>query len=226
MNPATAERLRPIFRYRDSEQQILAGLGKSARILDLGCSSGANLPILQGPNRQVFGLDVSVLDVGSARSICPVTAGEGESLPFSDGSFDLVYASHVLHHARCSSVLQEVSRVLRPGGIFFIIESVEDSPVMRLARNIYPKWGPYPVRSRFYFEELVTDLEENGFLIRTRKQFNVFYWIWETPQLWLRPMELMIPLVIRAEKAAMRHWSRFGAHCLVIAEKPSGVSYL
>lgn len=219
MKAATAERLRPIYTYRDCENQLLEELPEAARVLDLGCSKGANLPILQGMGRSVFGLDVSMLDVRSAHKICPVTAGAGESLPFGADTFDLVYASHVLHHAQCSSVLREVHRVLRPGGVFFVIESIEDSPVMRLARNIYPKWGPYPVRSRFRFEELVTDLEGSGFLIQKKEQFNLFYWIWEVPQLLLRPMELLIPLVVRAEVAAVCRWRRFAAHCFVVATK-------
>ncbi|RLE27126.1 MAG: hypothetical protein DRJ65_03740 [Acidobacteria bacterium] len=215
----TAERLRPIYTYRECEQRVLEGLPDAARVLDLGCSKGANLPVLEGMGRRVFGLDVSIFDVRSAQAICPVTAGAGEFLPFGAGTFDLVYASHVLHHAQCSFVLREVHRVLRPGGVLFLIESFEDSPVMRLARNIYPKWGPYPVRSRFRFEELVTDLEENGFLIQTKEQFNVFYWIWEVPQLLLRPMELLIPLVVRAEMAAVHRWRRFAAHGFVVATK-------
>ncbi len=219
MRAATAERLRPIYPYRDSEQQVLEGLPEAARVLDLGCSKGANLPILEGMGRRIVGLDVSIFDLRSAHAICPVTAGAGEFLPFGADTFDLVYTSHVLHHAKASSVLLEIHRVLRPGGMLFLIESVEDSPVMRLARNIYPKWGSYPVRSRFRFEELVTDLEGSGFLILTKEQFNVLYWIWEVPQLLLRPMELLIPLVVRAELAAVRRWRRFSAHCFVVATK-------
>jgi len=219
MNPAMAERLRPIFAYRDFERRVLEGLGGAARILDLGCSRGDNLPILQGRGRQVFGLDVSISDVRSALAICPVTAGEGESLPFPGGTFELVYASHVLHHAQYVPVLGEIYRVLRPGGTLFLIESVENSPFMQLARNIYPKWGPYPVRSRFRFEQLAEDVRDVGLVIRMKEQFNVFYWIWEIPQLWFRPMEFLIPLVVRAEMAAIGRWRRFGAHCFVIAEK-------
>jgi len=43
----------------------------------------------------------------------------GERLPFSDASFDVVYARAVLHHARnLSQLCCEAARVLRPGGMF------------------------------------------------------------------------------------------------------------
>ena len=45
-------------------------------------------------------------------------AYQGEMLPFSDESFDLVYSSNVLEHTeRPATVLDEALRVLKPGGI-------------------------------------------------------------------------------------------------------------
>jgi len=47
----------------------------------------------------------------------------GLDLPFSDGSFDLVVANLVLHHVRpLSDLLNEISRVLAPGGRFCALE--------------------------------------------------------------------------------------------------------
>lgn len=43
----------------------------------------------------------------------------GESLPFPDNSFDMVYVRQVLHHAHdLSKFCKEVARVLKPGGTF------------------------------------------------------------------------------------------------------------
>ncbi len=54
----------------------------------------------------------------------------GESLPFSDNTFDLVYGRAVLHHAKSLSQLcSEVYRVLKPGGRFlFVREHVISKP--------------------------------------------------------------------------------------------------
>ena len=76
-----------------------------------------------------------------ARAIAPVAAGFGETLPFADQSVDLVYVSHVLHHATdVDQALAEICRVLVPGGLLFVIETVDDSPLRRLARAIQPSW--------------------------------------------------------------------------------------
>src|SRR4029453_17000737 len=47
--------------------------------------------------------------------------GNGESLPFEAGSFDLVFSDNVFEHvANPAAVFAEAFRVLRPGGLFLI----------------------------------------------------------------------------------------------------------
>jgi SAM-dependent methyltransferase len=59
-----------------------------------------------------------------------VSGGLGESLPFEDGAFDVVYARQVLHHiGPLDAALKEFARVLKPGGLFLgCREHVCDSP--------------------------------------------------------------------------------------------------
>jgi len=57
-----------------------------------------------------------VLAVGGLRGA--VVAAFGESLPFSTGSFDIVYVRQGLHHAHdLPRMVSEFARVLRPGGV-------------------------------------------------------------------------------------------------------------
>lgn len=59
----------------------------------------------------------------SARSGLPISIVEnwGESLPFPDNAFNVVYGRAVLHHARdIEKFCVEVHRVLRPGGVFLM----------------------------------------------------------------------------------------------------------
>jgi SAM-dependent methyltransferase len=53
---------------------------------------------------------------------------DAESLPFADGSFDVVYSNGVLHHTpNTMAVVAEIRRVLRPGGRAIVMLYAEDS---------------------------------------------------------------------------------------------------
>lgn len=88
------------------------------RILDVGCGTGANLKML-AEFGTAEGVDLSqqALDFCHERGLDGVRYGEAESLPYPPNSFDLVTALDVLEHLDDdSSGLNEIYRVLRPGG--------------------------------------------------------------------------------------------------------------
>jgi SAM-dependent methyltransferase len=102
-------------------REIIAGLnvqGRSARILDVGCGTGANLEML-AQFGEAEGVDVSedALAFCRARGLTRVTHGAAERLPYADASFDLVTALDVVEHLDDDAGgLREMRRVLRPGG--------------------------------------------------------------------------------------------------------------
>ncbi len=103
------------------------------RLLDLGCGAGflANsLATRLDPHFwSIEGLDASgpALEVAKSQAVraaesCPVsyTQGDARKLPFEDASFDAVCAMDFLEHVEDpAQILAEVSRVLKPGGLFF-----------------------------------------------------------------------------------------------------------
>jgi ubiquinone/menaquinone biosynthesis C-methylase UbiE len=205
-----------VFVHLPLERDLLAGLSSPARILDLGCGEGSHMERLASGGT-VVGVDLSLAYLRQARRLGMVTAAEGERLPFADGTFDLVYLSHVLHHAADHrAVLQEIRRVLADEGIVIVIETCEDSPLMRLARSLRPAWESVPVRSRFRFAELLSDLQRSGFAIEGSGQFNVIYWIWGFARRRLRPLERWIRAVIRVELLAVRYLRRYSAYGYVV----------
>jgi 2-polyprenyl-6-hydroxyphenyl methylase/3-demethylubiquinone-9 3-methyltransferase len=96
-------------------------------ILDIGCGGGFMSEALASRGARVIGLDPweTVLRIAHKHAktyqmdICYV-AGAGESLPLDNDSMDTVVSVDVLEHVLdVPSVLAEIYRVLRPGGLFF-----------------------------------------------------------------------------------------------------------
>ncbi len=94
--------------------------------LDLGCGNGKTVISLKEARYHVTGVDFSSVAVDYCRRTFDDSAFEVASickLPFRDNSFDYVTAVHVLEHldnAQLADAVDEISRVLRPGGYVFV----------------------------------------------------------------------------------------------------------
>ena len=114
--------------------QLLKGrITSQMKVLDAGCGGGRNLVYLLRSGFDVFGVDQSPESIAQIRDLAAnlqpdLPAGhfrvEGvERMSFADSSFDVVISSAVLHFARnedhWQSMVDEMWRVLKPGGIFF-----------------------------------------------------------------------------------------------------------
>jgi len=114
--------------------QLLKGRFRTGmRVLDAGCGSGRNLHYLIKSGFDVYGIDQSAESVAQTRSLVAALAPNPplenfrveavEEMSFADAEFDVVISSAVLHFARdeghWQAMVQEMWRVLKPGGIFF-----------------------------------------------------------------------------------------------------------
>jgi ubiquinone/menaquinone biosynthesis C-methylase UbiE len=94
--------------------------------LDLGCGhqvlSGWRAEEenrLVGNCRMIVGMDYDLPSLRLHRSIARKLKGDITNLPFADSSFDLVTANMVVEHlSEPDRQFQEVSRILKPGGVF------------------------------------------------------------------------------------------------------------
>lgn len=94
---------------------------KNNRLLDVGCGAGSFLKAAARKNWQAFGVEVSKSSVEHVRSLgFEVFHGELDEADYADGYFDVVIASELLEHLpNPRTLLTSISRILRPGGLFW-----------------------------------------------------------------------------------------------------------
>jgi len=122
-------------------------------VLEIGVGTGANLPHYRAassvraiePNPERAEKARVAAQEATAQLGIPVQVGvaPAESLPYADGAFDAVVSSLVF----CSVVdpdraLAEIERVLRPGGVLWMLEHVRPrTPLLaQLATFVTPAW--------------------------------------------------------------------------------------
>lgn len=112
-------------RFAERRALLLAQVGASDRVLDLGCGDGAFAAVLVGAGAVVTGVDVAAEAVRRARERAPEArieqVAEGAPLPLDEDAVDVVWAGEVLEHvADVVGLLSEVRRVLRWGGTLLV----------------------------------------------------------------------------------------------------------
>ncbi len=122
---------------QETAQEVLGlvrmlGLTTQDRIADVCCGWGRHLGPLVRMGHRVTGLDASAMMLGYARALleheglaAPLVRGDAAALPYRDGSFDVVLNlfnsfGYFLEEGQNLRVLEEASRVLRPGGRFYL----------------------------------------------------------------------------------------------------------
>ncbi len=118
------------------EALVRSHLTPDSRIMDLGCGRGGVVELFWRDVKLAAGLDPDVPSLAEHRAHgMPVVIGRGEQLPFAGESFDLIVCIWVLEHLRRPhDVLNEVRRVLRPGGHFVFLTPNLRNPLLALNR--------------------------------------------------------------------------------------------
>lgn len=144
--------LGPAFRRQTLE---VAALQPGERVLDVGCGTGTltrQAAEAVGPNGQVTGIDPAEDMIRTALLTKPPQpkhltfhVAAVESLPFGAGEFDVVLLSLVLHHLPLAVKrrgMQEIARVLKPGGRLIVVDFERAFRPLGRAAGAVPTFGP------------------------------------------------------------------------------------
>lgn len=156
--------------YAERRHLLAAALAGVApgRAVDVGAAGGGNTRVLRRLGWSAAALEYGAdgAQVALGRGLA-VLRGDATALPLADASLDLVVAFDVLEHlvddARC---VQEVRRVLRPGGRFLV--AVPCDP------RLWSAHDDAVGHVRRYTRATLTGLlEEGGFALDTVASWNV-----------------------------------------------------
>ncbi|MGF1992571.1 MAG: class I SAM-dependent methyltransferase [Nostoc sp. ZfuVER08] len=114
-------------RFRQLALQGLT-IDSGTQVLDLCCGSGQATQLLVKLSQNVTGLDASPFSLQRARQNVPSASyvqAFAEEMPFADCLFDVVHTSAALHEMQpqqLRKIINEVYRVLKPGGVFTLVD--------------------------------------------------------------------------------------------------------
>lgn len=150
------------------------------RLLDIGCGTGRTLRQIATthPKLRLFGLDLSPYYLQVARRVLADVPGvslateNGETLPFPASRFDVVtsvYLFHELPQVARRQVIAEAYRVLRPGGMLVIEDSIQvvDSDKLAVFMGKFAEDYHEPYYKDYIEDDIPKALVEAGFYVES-----------------------------------------------------------
>lgn len=152
----------------------------SMKALEVGCGGGILCEQIARMGFSATGTDPSEQALQAAKKHAAQSGlkidyvrGAGESLPFPNASFDVVFCCDVLEHVKdLGKVISEINRVLKPNGCFFF-DTINRTPISKLvAIKIWQDWKMFAFMPKDLHvwemfikpSELVQHLSANGFV--------------------------------------------------------------
>ncbi len=106
-------------------QAIFSEMAETENVLDVGCGKGRYATLIKQnfPQVEVHAVDISEEMLRCIPAHIHTKKASIQDLPYADASFDLVFCVEALEHAlNPEAAIQEMVRVLRPGGRLVIID--------------------------------------------------------------------------------------------------------
>jgi ubiquinone/menaquinone biosynthesis C-methylase UbiE len=179
------------FIGREFSSKIEYGKRQETKILELGSGSCANLWAVAKEGYDAYGIDFSEEAVELGRGVLKkwnvsanISVGDMRELPYVDEYFDGVFdilSTHSQIESEFNTTINEVKRVLKPGGSFFSFfpsansdayknykpaEKIEEFTLNGILRENSPYFGSFHPFRFMYPEKYKMFLEEKNFKIK------------------------------------------------------------
>ncbi|AIF68489.1 hypothetical protein PAP_00210 [Palaeococcus pacificus DY20341] len=174
-------------KYRNRALELL-GIKKGEIVLEIGFGTGhclKKMAELVGEEGKVYGIDISsgMLEVSKKRlekagllDRVELYCGDASKLPYEDNKFDAVFMSFTLElfdTPEIPKVLNEIKRVLKPGGRLGIVSMSKEggNVLLRLYEWLHEKLPQYVDCRPIYVEQ---SIRESGFEIKYKEEVKLF----------------------------------------------------
>lgn len=152
---------------------------RQIRILDVACGTGRTLKAIRStlPQASLFGTDLSPTYLRKANESLLQIPGElpqlvqanAEELPYLDNYFHAVTSVFLFHELPASArqnVINECFRVVKPGGIFIICDSIQlsDAPELQPIMDSFSETFHEPYYRHYISDDLTERLKKAGFV--------------------------------------------------------------
>lgn len=139
------------------------------KVLEVGCGTGH----VQSRLKNVVGMDITLSMLKKNRN--NVVCADAHSIPFKDGTFDVVYSIDVIEHVQNpGKMIGECKRVLKKNGILILTTPNGGMEIaLDIAEELKLKLpeGPHKFLK---FKELADLIKMNGFKIISAERFVIF----------------------------------------------------
>ena len=141
--------------YLAKSLKIIMRKNNLKTVLDVGCATGRLVKFFNDNNFQAYGCDIADVAVRGAREINKngvIFKASATKLPFKKNSLDFITAISIIEHLtpkEAEKFIKETMRVLKPGGLIFLITPNFATPLRLIHRQ---NWFAYkdPTHVNFY----------------------------------------------------------------------------
>ena len=187
------------FLFRQGERLILAAVAarEGEYILDVGCGRAIDAALLSKSGAVVIGLEPSEVmlsrakeHLGAVNAGVALSRGVGESLPFRSNSFDKVICKGALDHFLSpDKTMEEIARVLKPGGEAIIAIANMESLAAHIGRGMFKlraifsrqadrkvkPWEPPPDHTCKFDYRSISGLVKSYFQVKKAEGISLLY---------------------------------------------------